>query len=59
MNANYQLKSIQKCLRLKKLRINGLVNKSFPGKKHVRIQKGGGGVGPDPPPEKSQKYRVS
>ena len=27
------------------LRINGLVSKSFPGKKHVRIQRGGGGGG--------------
>ena len=29
--------------KVKKLRINGLVSKSFPGKKHVRIQRGGGG----------------
>ena len=35
--------------KVKKLRINGLVIKSFPGKKHVRIQRGGGAGGPDPP----------
>ena len=34
--------------KVKKLRINGLVSKSFPGKKHVRIQRGGAG-GPDTP----------
>ena len=28
--------------KVKKLRINGLVSKSFPGKKHVRIQRGVG-----------------
>ena len=36
----------------KKLRINGLVSKSFPGKKHVRIQRGGQVV--RTPHEKSQ-----
>ena len=47
--------------KVKKLRINGLVSKSFPGKRHVRIQRGvgGGEVVQTPPPEKSQKYRVS
>ena len=29
--------------KVKMLRINGLVSKSFPGKKHVRIQRGVGG----------------
>ena len=31
--------------KVKKLQINGLVSKSFPGEKHVRIQRRGGGGG--------------
>ena len=48
--------------KVKKLWINGLVSKSFPGKKHVRIQRGGGGGAGGqnpPPPEKSQTYDKS
>ena len=47
--------------KVKKLRINELVSKSFPGKKHVRIQRGRGGdrwYGPLLP-EKSQTYNNS
>ena len=36
---------------VKKLRINGLVSKSFPCKKHVRIQRGGAGGQSRPSPE--------
>ena len=44
--------------KVKKLWINGLVSKSFPGKKHVRIQRGGGGGagGQNPPPLKNHRH---
>ena len=39
-------------------RYNSIIDKHF--NIHVRIQRGGGGAGgPDPLPEKSQKYKVS
>ena len=44
--------------KVKKLRINGLVSKSFPGKKHVRVQRGGEGGGgrwSGPPPLKNHR----